>query len=64
MPPFGDLYGMPVVIDACFPRSQELFFQAGNHRELIGMPYREYQRLVHPAIREFCLHEPPPRRGH
>jgi Ala-tRNA(Pro) deacylase len=64
MPPFGNLYGMPVYVDACFPRTHELFFQAGNHRELIGMAYQEYNRLAHPTIREFCLHHRFPRRNH
>ena len=57
MPPFGHLYGMPVYIDACFPRAPTIVFQAGNHHEVMRMPYAEYVRLVKPVLGEFCLHE-------
>lgn len=57
MPPFGNLYGLPVYIDACFPPAQDFFFQAGNHHEVVRMRYQEYERLVKPVVGEFCLHE-------
>lgn len=57
MPPFGGLYGMPVYMDACFPRAQDIVFQGGNHHEVVRMPYADYQRLAKPAVGEFCLHE-------
>jgi len=57
MPPFGHLYGMPVYVDACFPRAQAIVFQAGNHHEVIRMPYAEYAQLVKPLLGEFCEHE-------
>jgi len=57
MPPFGHLYGMPVYVDACFPRAPTIVFQAGNHHEVVRMPYAEYVRLVKPVLGEFCLHE-------
>lgn len=57
MPPFGRLYGLAVYVDACFPRGETLFFQAGNHREVVGMPFVEFERLAAPILGEFCLHE-------
>jgi len=57
MPPFGNLYGLPVYIDACFPRSRDFFFQAGNHEEVVRVGYQDYERVVAPAAGEFCLHE-------
>ncbi len=57
MPPFGNLYGMPVYVDACLPRAREIVFQAGNHHEVVRMPYADYERLVKPTVGEFCLHE-------
>ena len=56
-PPLGNLYGLPVYIDACFPPAQDFFFQAGNHHEVVRMRYQEYERLVKPVVGEFCLHE-------
>ncbi len=56
MPPFGNLYGLPVYVDACFPRTADFFFQAGNHHEVVRMPYQDFERLVRPTVGEFCLH--------
>jgi Ala-tRNA(Pro) deacylase len=56
-PPFGNLYNMPVYVDACFPRAGDFFFQAGNHHEIVRIPYEDFERLVHPVVGEFCLHE-------
>jgi Ala-tRNA(Pro) deacylase len=57
MPPFGNLYGLPVYIDACFPKAKEFFFQAGNHHEVVRMSYPGYQRVAQPIVGEFCFHE-------
>jgi Ala-tRNA(Pro) deacylase len=56
MPPLGQLYGLPVWVDACFPREGEFAFQAGNHHEVVRMRYAEYERLVRPVVAEFCRH--------
>ncbi len=60
MPPFGNLYNLPVYIDTCFARAGDFFFQAGNHQEIVRMPYEDFERLVHPVLGEFCLHEREP----
>lgn len=57
MPPFGNLYDMPVYVDACFPRAKDIFFQGGNHREVVQLSYQDYEGLVRPTVGEFCLHE-------
>jgi Ala-tRNA(Pro) deacylase len=56
MPPFGQLYGMPVWVDACFPKAAEFAFQAGNHHEVVRIRYADYERLAQPAVAEFCRH--------
>lgn len=56
MPPFGDLYGMPVYVDKCFPKAGDFAFQAGNHREIVRMSYAEYERLARPSVADFCRH--------
>jgi len=56
MPPFGQLYGMRVYVDKCFPRVGEFAFQAGNHHEVVRMSYAEYERLARPTVAEFCRH--------
>jgi Ala-tRNA(Pro) deacylase len=56
MPPFGELYDIPVYMDACLPASPEIVFQAGNHREAIVMAYAEYERLARPITGQRCFH--------
>ena len=57
MPPFGQLYRMPVYVDACLSKAQAIAFQAGNHHEVVRMVYAEYARLAKPLLGEFCTHE-------
>ncbi|BDU15274.1 aminoacyl-tRNA deacylase [Lysobacter auxotrophicus] len=50
MPPFGHLYGMPVYIDSRLAHQQEIAFNAGNHTEVVRMPYAEFERLAAPEM--------------
>lgn len=56
MPPFGNLYGLPVYLDACFEREENFIFQAGNHHEVVRMTFPEYERLASPFAKVACLH--------
>ena len=53
MPPFGDLFDMPVWVDDSLGREEETVFNAGNHRETVHIAYRDFVRLAHPAFGEF-----------
>ncbi|HET7874390.1 MAG TPA: YbaK/EbsC family protein [Methylomirabilota bacterium] len=57
LPPFGNLYGMPVYVDGCFARDQDIVFEAGSHHEAVRLPYAEFERAARPVIGEYCLHE-------
>ncbi|MCL1634868.1 YbaK/EbsC family protein [Luteimonas sp. SX5] len=48
MPPFGNLYGMPVYVDARLSGHPEIVFNAGTHTDAVRMPYAEFERLVEP----------------
>ena len=39
MPPFGNLYGLPVYVAKCLADEDEIAFNAGTHREVITMPF-------------------------
>jgi Ala-tRNA(Pro) deacylase len=52
MPPFGNLYGMEVFVDAALSRGERIAFNAGTHREVIEMAYGDYEWLVRPAVAE------------
>ena len=56
MPPFGQLYGLPVWVDSCFAKAGQFTFQAGNHHEVVRMRYSEYERLARPVVADFCRH--------
>ncbi len=56
MPPFGNLYSVPVYVDATLARDEEIVFQAGSHTDTIAMTYREYERLVQPRVGDFTHH--------
>jgi Ala-tRNA(Pro) deacylase len=50
MPPFGNLFGIAVYAEESLARDIEIAFNAGTHRELIRMAWRDYERLVKPKI--------------
>jgi Ala-tRNA(Pro) deacylase len=50
MPPFGNLYNVPVYVDQTLSEDSEIAFNAGSHRELLRMTYSDYQNLVRPRV--------------
>ena len=55
MPPFGNLYGLPVYVEESLSRDVEIAFNAGSHRELVRMAYLDFVRLVKPQILPFAV---------
>ena len=55
MPPFGNLFGLDVIVDRRLTESHEIVFNAGNHRELLRMAYADFERLVKPKVHSFGL---------
>ncbi len=53
MPPFGNLFGMPVYVDASLSEDQEIVFNACTHTEVIQLAYKDYVDLVKPTIGDF-----------
>ncbi len=50
MPPFGNLYDMPVFAAKELTEDVEIAFSAGTHSELVQLAYRDFDRLVHPTV--------------
>lgn len=50
MPPFGNLYDMPVYADQGLAAYEEITFTAGTHRELLRMAWADMVRLVQPQV--------------
>jgi len=41
MPPFGNLYGIPVYVEETLTRDKNIAFNAGSHTELIKLSYND-----------------------
>jgi Ala-tRNA(Pro) deacylase len=50
MPPFGNLYGLPVYVDRSLLADEEIVFNAGSHLEMLRMKYSDFERLVKPVV--------------
>ncbi len=48
MPPFGNLFGLPVFVDPALERYEAIFFNAGNHLQTVRLKYRDFKTLVKP----------------
>ncbi len=53
MPPFGNLYGIPVYVDETLTHDDEIAFNAGTHLQLFRMSFADFERLVKPEVLEF-----------
>ena len=56
MPPFGDLFRMPVIVSESVASDEYFTFNAGNHTELITIPFLSFKKLVQPIIGTFTSH--------
>lgn len=55
MPPFGNLYGLPVYVDQALAADPEIVFNAGTHQDTIRMKFPDFARLVQPRVLSFGL---------
>jgi Ala-tRNA(Pro) deacylase len=44
-PPFGSLFGLPVVVDSALATADRIVFPAGSHEEAIEISYQDFRRL-------------------
>jgi len=50
IPPLGPAYGLEVIIDDCLTEQHEIFFEAGDHQELIHVTGMDFNRLLPDAL--------------
>jgi Ala-tRNA(Pro) deacylase len=53
MPPFGNLYAVPVYVDKVLAEDEEIVFEAGTHLGAVKLRYEDFTKLVHPIMAEF-----------
>ena len=56
MPPFGNLYDLPVYAAEALAEDEEIAFNAGSHTELVRLAYADFSRLVSPKVGRFARH--------
>jgi len=55
MPPFGNLYDMPVFVADSLARAETVSFNAGTHTEVVTMPFVDFMNLVKPETGKFTF---------
>lgn len=55
-PPFGNLYGLDVYMEASVQDDKMIAFNAGTHTDVVKIKLDDYTRLVNPTIAEFGKH--------
>src|SRR6266508_96938 len=50
MPPFGNLFGLPVLVDERLADNDEIVFNAGTHTLTAKLRFVDFRRLVQPRI--------------
>ena len=54
MPPFGNLYEVPVYVEAALAEDETIVFRAGTHTDTMSVSYADFERLVEPTIAVFA----------
>ncbi len=57
MPPFGNLYDIPVYVDRALAADEMIVFRAGKHTTTMSLKYADFERLVKPTVAEFAVHD-------
>ncbi len=55
MPPFGNLYNVPVLVDGALAEDEKIVFQAGTHADTLVIRYADYEKLVEPKVGDFAI---------
>ena len=55
IPPFGNLYHLPVCVERSLTTQETIIFPCGTHTETISLAYADFERLVQPRVAEFAL---------
>ena len=55
MPPFGNLFGMDVLVADSLAQDEEIAFNGGTHREIVKMSYSDFAALTKPRVLSFTV---------
>ena len=54
MPPFGNLYDVPVYTDRTLVEDENIVFRAGTHTDTMSVSYADFEKLVRPTVADFA----------
>ena len=54
MPPFGNLYDLPVYVDKALAEDETIVFRAGTHTDTMSVKYADFERLAKPTVADFA----------
>ncbi len=54
MPPFGNLYDIPIYVDQNLTEEESIVFRIGTHRETMRLAYADFARLAQPTVGQFA----------
>lgn len=55
MPPFGNIYALPVYVERNLSKQETIVFPIGTHTETMSLKYADFARLVQPTVADFAL---------
>jgi Ala-tRNA(Pro) deacylase len=50
MPPFGNLYDVPVYMDRALAEDETIVFRSGTHTDTMSVSYADFEKLVRPTV--------------
>lgn len=53
-PPFGNLYGMPVLVAGQLAQDDIITFNGGTHEDVVRMRYADFAHLADPIVLDFA----------
>lgn len=57
VPPFGNLFKLPLYVDNLLGENEEIVFNAGDHSKSIKIKYEDFIKLTGPIVGEFSIFE-------
>ena len=57
MPPFGNLYGIPVYVEKHLAAQETMVFPVGTYTDTMSLKYADFERLVQPKVITFAQAE-------
>lgn len=55
MPPFGNLYDLPVFVDRGLGANERIVFQAGTHTVTMSVGYGDFERLTEATVADLAV---------